>query len=101
MVSFRPKRLKVTMKRLTTTVALVVRLTGSASTSFTVHRLTALLPLSTQTNGVLDALHGFRNAFQIVRVRRLAISRRQNGVLPPVCAVLSSRRFVKNCRFKS
>lgn len=54
------------MRRLTTTVALIVGLASSASTSFTVHGLAALLLIGTKTNGVLDALHGFRNADQIV-----------------------------------
>lgn len=69
------------VRKLTTTVTLIVGLTSSARTSFTVHGLTALLLLSTQTNGVFDALHDFWNAIQIVRVRRLMISRRQTGAL--------------------
>jgi hypothetical protein len=86
-ISFRLKTLEVTKRRRTTTVASIVGLASSASTSFTIHWLTTLLLLSTQTNGVLDALHDFWNAVQIVGVCRLMISRRQNGVLPPTCAI--------------
>jgi hypothetical protein len=92
------------MRKLTTAVTLIVRLASSASTSFTVHRLTTLLLLSTQTNGVFDALHDFWKSVRIVGIRRLMFSRLQNGVFPPVCAIrccICFGWFVKKCRLKS
>lgn len=68
MVSFRlEKPPNLPMKQLTSTIALIIRLAGGASTSFAVHGLTALLLLllSPQTNGVLDALHGSRQSVQV------------------------------------
>jgi len=45
------------MRRLTATIALVVRLASSTSTGLSIHWLTTLLLITPQTNGVLDALH--------------------------------------------
>lgn len=53
-------------RRLTTTIALIVRLASSTSTGLSVHGLTTLLLNTTQTNGVLDALHGLWESVRIV-----------------------------------